>query len=248
MRTIVWSCFLVFLLSDGIGQSAEPPLAETRLSIHTLVREDIFAGWQDSDMERFARGEKNIDLLLEQRPGSKADLLAWKGGATLYRAVLALEAGDSEEFERLFRRSRDLFAEAKKAGPKSPGVAAVVGGSYVMFADRLPEKYRDAAWSECYDNYQHLWSLQARVVDKLPLHIRGELLAGLAQSSQRTGRNEELNQYLDKMFEVLPDTPYARIAKQWKDDPQAAATSNISCKTCHAEGRLAARMAKLEDN
>jgi hypothetical protein len=79
------------------------------------------------------------------------------------------------------------------------------------------------------------------------VHIRGELLAGLAQSADRTGRKEERDKYLDKIIEVLPDTGYERIAKQWKADPQSAANTNISCKSCHTEGRLAERIAKLKD-
>ena len=244
MRIFFCSCIFVFLVSAAFGQSPEPPLADTRLSIHTLVREDIFAGWRSDNMERHARGEKNIDELLKLRPAAKADLLAWKGGATLYRAVLAHEANESEKFRRYMRKSLGLFAEARELGPKSAGVAAVSGGSYVVFADRLPEEYRATAWSDAYDNYQVLWRQQAAVVDKLPVHIRGELLAGLAQSAQRTGRQKEFDEHLDKILEVLPGTSYERVAKRWKDDPQLATTSRITCKTCHAAGRLAARIAK----
>jgi len=104
-----------------------------------------------------------------------------------------------------------------------------------------------AAWAAGYDNYQILWKLQGRAVDRLPLHIRGELLAGLAQSAQRTGRKEEVDEYLDKIIEVLPDTGYERVAKQWKADPLVAAKSNISCKSCHTAGRLSDRMAKLAE-
>ncbi len=246
MRAIVLSCCVVMLASEGFAESPDPPLDNKRLTIHTLLREDIFAGWRANDMERYARGEKNIDLLLEQRPGSRGELLAWKGGSKLYRAVLAHEAGNDEEFRQLYDSSQQMFAEAKTLGAKNPAVSAVVGGSYVLFTDRLPEELRAAGWNECYDQYQALWSQQGAVVERLPVHIRGELLAGLIQSSQRTGRTEELGQYLDKMLEVLPDTPYARIAERWKTDPQAAAEGNISCKSCHAEGRLSARLAAVE--
>lgn len=247
MRTIVCSFLAVFLVGDAFGESPEPPISDTRLPVSTLVREDVFAGWRANDMERFARAEKNIDLLLDKRPKARAEILAWKGATKIYRAVLAHEAGNAEEFERLFQETRDLFAEAQELAPKHPAVAAVVGGSYVLFGDRLPEKYRAEAWSVSYDSYQALWSQQGQFVDKMPRHIRGELLAGLAQSAQRTGRKEELDKYLDKIIEVLPDTQYERVAKQWKEDPLSAANSNISCKYCHAPGRLSARIAKLED-
>ena len=247
MRATILMCLVVYSLGDAFGQSPDPPLLDTRLPVSTLVREDVFAGWRANDMERYARAEKNIDLLLEQRPGEKAELLAWKGGTKLYRALLALEAGKTEEFERDYQESLDLFAEAKKLGPKHPAVAAIVGGSYVFFGDKLPEKYQGAAWSMGYDNYQILWAMQGKAVDRLPLHIKGELLAGLAQSAERTGRKEQLDEYLDKIIEVLPDTGYERIAKQWKADPSMAAKGNISCKSCHNEGRLSERVAKLKD-
>jgi hypothetical protein len=247
MRATVWSCVVLFSLSCALADAPEPPLDDLRLAVSTLVREDVFAGWMENDMERYARGEKNIDLLLEQRPRARAELLAWKGGTKLYRGVLAREAGKEKEFEQYFKEATELFAEAKQLAPKHPAVAAIVGGSYVLFADRLPEKNRAAGWSESYDNYQILWKQQSRAVDRLPLHIRGELLAGVAQSAQRTGRTEELAGYLDKIIEVLPDTGYERTAKEWKADPAAAVKSNISCQSCHTEGRLGERIAKLNN-
>ena len=247
MRTMLL-CALICVSSGNVeGQSPEPPLADTRLTVHTLVREDIFAGWRTDDMERFARGEKNINLLLEQRPQSRAELLAWKGGALIYRAVLAHEDGQSDLFQDHFVKSQKLFAEARQRAPRNPAVASIVGGSYAMFGDRLPEEHRVQAWADSYDSYRTLWAMQSDVVDKMPVHFRGELLAGLAQSAQRTGRDTECDDYLDKIIQMLPGTPYERIATRWKSDPQAAATGIISCKTCHAPGRLKARLAQLED-
>ncbi|HXG91100.1 MAG TPA: hypothetical protein VNN73_01870 [Blastocatellia bacterium] len=245
MKAIKLGLIAAFLVAVAMAQTQEPPLADTRLSIHTLVREDIFAGFLADDMERFARGEKNIQILLEKRPDQKADLLAWKAGATLYRAVRAYENNRSDEFQRYYKQALDLFAEAQKTATIKDGVAAVTGGSYVLFADRLPKEYRAAAWAQAYDSFRLLWQHQASVVDKLPLHIKGELLAGLTQSAQRTGRTEEMAVYLDKMLELLRDTPYESVAKQWKKSPESAAKSSLACMTCHEAGRLNARLAAL---
>lgn len=247
MRAIVLGLLASLTTTNAFGESPDPPIEDLRLPVAALVREDVFAGWRANDLERYARGEKNIDLLLEQRPDQRAELLAWKGGTRLYRGLLALESGKTDEFERCYQETLDHFAEAKKLGPRHPAVNAIVGGTFVLFGDRLPEKYRAAAWATGYENYQALWKLQGKAVDRLPLHIRGELLAGLAQSSERTGRHEELAEYLDKIIETLPDTGYERVAKVWKSDPAAAAKGNISCKSCHNEGRLQDRLAKLNN-
>src|SRR5262249_41873008 len=152
---------------------------------------------RDGDMDRLARGEKSIETLLERRPAEKPALLAWKAGALLYRAVRALEAGHTREFEEKYEQVTKLLAQAKEIGPNDLGVAAATGGMYALLADRLPEKQRSAAWASAYESYQALWKKQARGVEKLPLHLRGELLAGLAQSAQRTGRTKEVAEYLD---------------------------------------------------
>jgi len=251
MRSIKMSLLIIFSAMVAVGaarspQSQQSPLSDTRLTVHTLLREDIFSGFLADDMERFARGEKNIQLLLEMRPAQKANLLAWQAGATLYRAVRAYESNHKDEFQDNYKRALDLFAEAGKLNSGNDGVAAVTGGSYLVLGDRLPKEYRAAAWSGAYDNYQKLWKQQASFIDRLPVHMRGELLGGLAQSAERTGRAEEAGQYLDKILAVLPNTPYEPAARQWKNNPNAAAArSGITCLTCHESGRLAARLTAL---
>jgi tetratricopeptide (TPR) repeat protein len=235
----------VMFVTVAVAQSPEPPLSDSRLTIHTLVREDIFAGFLSNDLTRLARGERNIETLLEKRPNAKAELLAWKGGATLYRAVVALEDNRRDDFARQYQQALELFAQARESSPNNGGVFAVLGGSYVVFADRLPQEHRAAAWAQAWDAYQILWKQQSAFVDKLPVHIRGELLGGLAQSAQRTGREAEMAQYLDRILESLRDTPYEPVARKWKANPKAAASTSVTCLTCHDPGRLSARLTAL---
>lgn len=247
IKKAIFLLVLGALVTAVAAQSPESPLSDTRLTIHTLVREDIFAGFLGDDMEQFARGEKNIDILLEKRPNEKADLMAWKGGAALYRAVRAHEANRTDEFQKYYNQALDIFSQSRQINPQSGGAIAVIGGSYVILGDRLPKEYRAAAWAQAYECYQALWKFQGSSVEKLPVHLRGELLGGLAQSAQRTGRTQEFEQYLDKILAVLGNTPYEPVAKKWKENPKAAASGSITCLSCHDSGRLNARMASLKD-
>lgn len=237
---------VVALVTVAAAQSPQSSLSDSRLTVHTLVREDIFAGWMSDDMVRFERGEKNIQLLLEQRPGQKGNLLSWKGGALLYRAVLAHEGNRADEFKRFYQQALDAFSEAGKTTSGNDGVAAITGGSFAVFGDRLPKEYRAAAWSASYDNYMTLYKQQAPIIDRLPVHLRGEVLGGLAQSAQRTGRKEETALYIDKMLAVLGGTPYEPVARKWKSNPESAATTSITCMNCHDAGRLAVRLSDLK--
>lgn len=248
IKKVIFLLVLGALVTGVAAQSTESPISDTRLSVHTLVREDVFAGFLSDDMDRFNRGEKNVDLLLEKRPKDKADLLSWKGGIALYRAVRANEANNSSEAEKYYNQAQEFFTQARQVNSQSGGVIAVIGGSNLFLADRLPEKYRATAWAQAYEGYQTLWKLQGPIVEKLPVHLKGELLGGLAQSSQRTGRTQEFEQYLDKILTVLSGTPYESIAKKWKANPKAAASGSITCLTCHDDGRLNARIASLKGN
>lgn len=245
MRALKSAFLICAVVTTAAAQSPEPPLGESRLTVHTLVREDIFAGWMDGDMARFARGERNIEQLLTERPGQRGNLLAWKAGAAVYRAVLAHEAGKADEFQRHFQQARDAFAEAASLKAGSSGVPAITGGTLVVFADRLPHEHRAAAWSQAYDAYAALWAEQGAIVDKLPVHLKGELLAGLAQSASRTGRAGEAAQYVDRLLAALPGTPYENVAKQWKADPATVGNTTLTCKTCHNAGRLSAKLVSL---
>ena len=243
---VVKTALLAFVAITAVAaQSADPPLADSRLSVHTLIREDIFAGWMRNDMTRFARGERDIDVLLKERPAQQGNLLAWKAGATVYRAVLAHEAGKPAEFERLYAEARQGFAAAAKTDSGNDGVFPIIGGTLAQFADRLPKEHRAAAWQQAYDAYSQLWKGQAEGIEKLPEHFKGEVLAGMAQTAQRTGRKEEAAQFIDRILTMLPNTPYDEAAKQWKTNPASAATTNVTCQNCHAPGRLSAKLAAL---
>jgi hypothetical protein len=246
MRVIKSALLVCALVTTAAAQSPEIPIGDTRLTVHTLLREDVFAGFLNNDMERVARAEQNIELLLKQRPEQRANLLAWKGGIALQRAVIAHEAGKADEFARQFKDARDDFAQAAKDSTGNDGVAAITAGSYAKFADRLPKELRAAAWSQAYDGYSVLWKQQGPGIEQLPLHFKGEVLSGMAMSAQRTGRAEESAQFVDRMLTQLAGTPFEKTARQWKDDPASAATTNLTCKNCHAPGRLAARIAALK--
>jgi hypothetical protein len=246
MRALSTLVLLLITIGAAKAQSPEPPLADTRLTVHTLLREDVFAGFMSNDMVRFARAERNIDQLLKDRPDQRGNLLAWRGSAAMHRAVLAHEAGNSGEFLKQLAAARAAFSEAAAQTSGNDGAAAITGGTYVVFADRLPEPHRATAWAAAYSNYSLLWQQQGSMIDKLPIHHRGEVLGGLAQSAQRTGRTEEMMQHLDRMLTMMKGTPYEATAQQWKDNPSSAATTRVTCKACHNPGRLSSTLASLQ--
>jgi hypothetical protein len=245
MRLLTGVLLALVVIAAAAAQSPDEVLSDKRLSVHTLVREDIFAGFRNDNMERVARAERHIEILLRDRPEERGNLLAWKAGAAINRAVRAHESGQADAFERYYADALNDFAEASKTTSGNGGVAAITGGTLVTFADRLPPQHRAAAWALAYDSYARLWKEQGADIEKMPVHHKGEVLSGLTQSAQRTGRSDEAALYLDKMLIVLAGTPYETLAKQWKADPSLAATTNLTCRSCHSPGRLENRIAAL---
>jgi hypothetical protein len=253
---IIGGAVVAVMLAGVVAAQAGPlssppagpaPLEDNRLAISTLVREDYFAGFIDKDMARHERAMAATETLLKTRPErDRPGLLAWKAGGLMFKAALANEAGKKAEYKTLLTEAQATLAEARKLGGLQDGaVLAVGGGIGVLFADRLAKEDRPAVWAQTYELYTALCTLQCAFADKLPPHLRGELMGGLVTSAQRTGHTEEMNANLDKMLVLVKDTPYEATAKLWKADPKVAPNTSLGCKNCHDAGRLGPTLASI---
>jgi len=211
------------------------------MRVSTWVREDIFAGFLDNDLERFQRGMKKADDILAADPNA-LDALCWRAGGEYYLAVRAAEAGDKAKFKTLHDRAEASFAQAKAMAEKGPRQASAVyyiilGGTLTIFADRLPEELRRPAWERVKLNYGMTRELQKDVFDRMPVHHRGEVLSGMAQAALRLGDEASATTLLETIITTLPSTPYEPFAKKALATMDAKA--KIACLTCHDAGRLA---------
>jgi hypothetical protein len=154
--------------------------AESRpagISVHTWVREEIFAGYMAGDMTRFEKGMDKVRGILEAEPDN-AVALAWNGGGHVLRAVKAREAADMAGYRSLFRTAQAQFCEGFGTGPEDIGVLVVGGGTLIMLGGRLAEADRPGAFDLGFRNYSAAAGLQKQQMDKLPPHFRGELWSG----------------------------------------------------------------------
>ena len=230
------------IVSFPLAVAQEKP---KNIPVSTWVREDLFAGFLDGDMVRHGQGVKKLDDVLAKNP-KNAVALAWKGGNALLYAVRAYEAGNIPGFEAEYNNALDNFASAagiaKQIAPAREGVLAITGGSFTVFGDRLPPKQQREAWLKVRENYTALHELQKDRFDSLPVHFRGEVMAGLAQAAERLGESEKATALTQELVVAFPGTPYAVFGKRWLDKPETRAKSKIACATCHDAGRLQARL------
>ncbi len=214
------------------------------VSIHTWVREDIFAGMIDDDLARYERGESKVLEYLTETPG-RAEAVAWMAGGKLYRASRAFRDGKTADGDALVAEAMRMMDAAATAAPNSVGVHATLGGSIVQMANKLPETYYRPLMERARTHFAHLYSVQAQAVAKLPLHIKGELLAGVAETEFRAGDRARATEVLKQIVTDLPDTAYARNAAMWLASPEKVTRdTKLVCQSCHEPGRLSAWQAR----
>jgi hypothetical protein len=213
-----------------------------RLSVSTLVREDLFAGFLGNDMATFEKGVKTLERLEQEHP-DKAGALAWQASAQLYRAVLAHEAKQPQAFRAHYDKAVAMCEQAGLRDTKHIGVLIVCGAAHMIFADRYPEPERRRSAQIGYAAYQKAIEVQSAVYKTFPVHLKGELLVGLAQLAQRTHDAPAMKRYLEEVVTSMPGTVYATRAQRWIDKPEIAPTTTITCLTCHDPGRLKNRLA-----
>lgn len=232
--------FAFFSLALAVAQQARPP----KLSVYTWVREDIFAGFLAGDLKQFQAGVDKLDRILAENPDD-VDALVFRGGAEFYSAVRAHEAGRSEDFTRLYTRALEMMDRAYAKAPQNQGVLAVIGGVSIIFADRLPPAERTRALEAVRARYGELATEQEAHFDKMPVHMRGEVLGGLAQAELRLGNTDAARTHLTRIVATMQGTPYEAPAKKWLDNPEAAQKPVFACLSCHEPGRLKNRLASL---
>ena len=108
LRTSLQLLFVVV----GRAQSPGGTPLDSRLSIHTIMPEDIFAGFVGNDMERFARGEKKLEVLLTER--RRLTRNSWPGRAALSCIVRSVRRKrDDAQCEKHYSRAVSLCGRSK---------------------------------------------------------------------------------------------------------------------------------------
>lgn len=202
------------------------------------VREDLFAGYLSNDMEKFARGERKVDQLLAENPNLPG-VRAWKASTQFFRAIGSLEAGDRAAFDAQFKEVIDTFEKLTRESPKDVTVLAVYGGMISTLGHRLPAGEQTNANRRAAEVFLQLEQLQKAQFDKMPMHHRGEVLAGVAQGAARSGQDELARTYLTRIVATLDATPYAALARDMLKRPESMKTTKIACNSCHEPNRLA---------
>jgi len=243
MRALIAGSFV--FVACGLFAAAAPQEQRPKgVPFYTWVREDLFAGWMADEMTRFERSMQKTQEYLKE-DANNMDAVNWLGAGTVFRAVRAFEAGDEAKGDQLFRDAMAMMDKAAAAEPNNPGIRATAGGTLMFFAAKLPDRHYQNAVAKARAHDASLYKAQEPMLDKFPLHLKGEALAGVAETEFRAGNRDTAIAYLQKIVSGMPNTRYAQIADAWVKSPESVTKKDrLVCQSCHEQGRLSAWMSR----
>ena len=171
------SALLVFARRHRRGRAVDRTrrLSDTRLTVHTLLREDIFAGFQSNNMDRVSKAEQNIETLLQERPDQRAQPAGLEGRSGDVSSRARARGRQGRGIQRRFAEARDGFAAAAKLESGNDGVAAITGGTLRRL--RGPAARETSArprGRRPTTTTRMLWKQQGADIEKMPVHFKGE--------------------------------------------------------------------------
>jgi hypothetical protein len=235
----------IFLLALLILPAADDLVKPDKISIHTWVREDLFAGWMANDSAPFERGVRKLDRFLQDHP-EDANALAWKYLETMHRMRRAHAANDNAAYQRHLAAGAELAAQSlARARGNNSGPYIIVGSVMITAAYAAPEDQRAAMYREGREILRKVPVIQGASFDKLPAHMRGELWSLMTVASDLLGDKGDRDQLIQDMIAKLPGSVYESRAVRWQKLPDLSSQRQYMCLSCHEPGRLNAVVARL---
>ena len=222
--------------APGAPEAAGAPAAPAAPRFDYLVREDFFAGMA-GDRARLERAMKLCEATLAREP-AHAEAMVWYGSGLLVLAGQSFQGGDPVKGGELWQRGLRTMADAVALAPDRVGVRIPRGATLIMAARRLPPGAQSRELLETgVADYERVLMLQTPQWERLPVHARGELLAGLAEGSHGLGRDDAARAYLTRMVQELAGSAYQARARAWLDTGTPP-PGGVSCGGCHrSDGR-----------
>lgn len=199
-----------------------------------LTQADLFATL-NGPPARFEALMKEVDAALAADPSSPyARLLHGVGLAR--RSVDAIEHQDPKAAAELWQQALGELDAARNLAPDNEkiigGRAALLISASRQMPDGVPRPFLPSVSAD-FGKVLRKWDADG---GERSVHERGELLTGLAESLARTGDEEQARTYFRRILADLPDSVYARRAREWLDGaPESRQPTFFKCMGCHQQ-------------
>jgi len=201
-----------------------------------LVREDMFQGF-NGDSALLQKALRLCADTLRANP-NHAEALVWHGTAIWFLSGQAFQKRDYEHGMALYDSAMTEMDRAVELDPDDIAVRIPRGAAILAAAPYTPEPNRTILLKKGLVDYERTFTLQKRYFSTLPLHSRGELLGGIADTYRRLGEDQKARKYFTLITKDLKGSEYAKRASDWlkqKDMAESNTLKPATCIGCHSE-------------
>lgn len=226
---------LAATFSFALGVCTAPPAHSQNAAprFDHKVRNDIFAGYA-GNAEAMARGAATLNAVIREDP-NHVEAMVWLGSVKVYESGQLFRKGDAQNGMALWNEGLALMNRAVGLAPDHVGVRIPRGATLAAATPNMPPDFARPLVELAYSDYAKAYELQRDQLGRLSEHARGELYMGMADLSERSGR--DWREWARRAVEELPEeSPYARRAAAWLEKGELRPGSRI-CLGCHSNGQ-----------
>jgi len=195
-----------------------------------VVREDIFNGFRGDD-EALKRGLDACETELKAHP-KNAEAMVWRGAVRVFSAGQLFGAGKMKDAFPMWTTGLKDLDDAIELEPKNVGVRIPRAAVLIGAGRNAPAVMGKPLLEKARADFETIAALQAKNLDDLGEHPRGELHLGLADVYRLLGDKDKSREQLEAAVKALPGTKYEKRAKEWLAAKPAAKLEH-SCIGCH---------------
>ncbi len=195
------------------------------------VRADFFAGIA-GDPAALQRGMAAAEDAIANDPHFAVEAKSWHGTGLLVLSRDKFKQGDIIAGTELWMRANKEMEEAGQKEPDNPAVLIPRAAAWFAASRTAPALMAAPVLKQAVADYQHVYDIQRGYFDKLSMHMRSQLLFGLADGYARTGDTAKARDLFEKLDALGPQSGHQQQAQAYlKGEPYTV--PGAGCVGCH---------------
>ena len=198
------------------------------------VRNDFFAGFA-GDNVAFDRAMKAAEQAIADSPGDAAEAMSWHGSGLLAMAGKKFAQGDVSGGMELWVKATQEMDKAGELAPRNIGVLIPRAASWLVASRQAPPQLAEPILAKALGDYETVYEIQKAYFDTLDVHMRSELLFGMADGYARQGNTAKARERFEQLAALGPKSGHLAQAESFLKGEKYTVTG-IGCAGCHTGG------------
>jgi hypothetical protein len=195
------------------------------------VRADFFAGIA-GDQAALQRGMAAAEDAIANEPQFAAEAKSWHGTGLLVLSGQQFKQGDIIAGTDLWMRANREMEEAGHMQPDNPAVLIPRAAAWLAASRSAPSFMAAPVLKQAVADYQHVYDMQVGYFDRLNMHMRSQLLFGLADGYARIGDTAKAREFFTKLNVLGPESGHQQQAQAYLKGEQYT-VPGAGCVGCH---------------